>query len=153
MVQSRNNAKIALIRRAKKEDVPREAFIAPDGLSVCLDCWKRWMLTDDRNLSSSRMQLRGGDDLPERDADGNLIKTGYDSNPWEEQYLADNAIGAATGAMIDSLKPMHRWAIYRKCSIVTVWKFPNTDFMAVIIDAEIDLNRMLRKNIATSGLF
>ena len=133
-----------LLRRVKKEESISTAFVKPDGLATCLDCWKTWMLSDDRDLSASRMKLGGGaDEEP----------VGYESDVYAEQRKADIAVGAATGAMIDSLKPAWRWAIYKKCSISTQWKFPQLNFLDVLAAAEADLENKLRKNIATATQF
>ena len=135
-----------MLRRVKKEDFKADSWVKPDGLATCLDCWKDWMLSDDRDLSASRMQFRGG-------AEDDAEKVAYESNPNDEQRKADYVIGAATGAVIDDLKAVHRWAIYKKCSITTVWRFPNMDLIAAVSAAEEVLTEKLKKNIATENLF
>lgn len=136
-----------MLRRVRKEDFKADYFIKPDGLAVCLDCWKDWMLSDDRDLSASRMQLRAGED-EDRDI------TAYESNPNDEQRKDDFKVGSATGAIIsEDLNAVHRWAIFKKCGIATVWKYPNLDFMAVITEAEDDLAEKLKKNLVTANKF
>ena len=133
------------MRRVKKEEIKFDRFIQPDGLEYCLACWKDWMLGDDRDLSASRMQLRGGTDDKE--------VAGYESDPYREQRIADNIIGEATGAMIDDLRPQHSWAIKKVAGITTVWRFPQLDYMETAIDAKIQLEIKLRRNIATAIKF
>jgi hypothetical protein len=62
-------------------------------------------------------------------------------------------IGEATDAMIDSLRALHRWSIYKKCGIASVWKFPSADFMMTLIDAEEELRLKLKNNVATAASF
>jgi len=139
--------------RIKAGNVQRETFIAPDGLDVCIDCWVLWMGSDDRDLSASRMKLAGGDELPDRDADGNIIKTAYENNPYDEQYKADIKVGEATGTMINGLRKHHKWAIHKRANISTVWAYPNLVFFDVLLEAEKELEILLRKNIDTAHKF
>jgi hypothetical protein len=136
------------MRRVRKEEVQIDAWVKPDGLNVCLECWKDWMLSDDRDLSASRMQLRGG-----AEDDDDQARAGYDSDPYAEQRKADYKIGEATGAMIEGMKPAWRWAIYMKCSVATQWKFPQLDYLTVLAEAETCLTEKLKKNIATAIQF
>lgn len=133
------------MRRVKKEEVKLDHWIKPDGLAYCLDCWAAWMLSDDRDLSASRMRLHGGAD--------DRGHEGYEHDVYAEQRKADFKIGEATNAMIDGLKPAHRWAIYRRCNITTQWSFRQLDFTQVLVDAEEVLGQKLRQNIATATLF
>ncbi len=179
MAQSRNNQKVKVRQLARvSKDGTRtiyefsgasnapvtvevsylsdQPYAAPeaDGLNVCLDCWRRWMLSDDRDLSASRMKFESREVLPDMlDADGNAIRLAYETNPYDEQMKADNAIGMATGVMIDGLNKWQRWAIHRKCAVINVWDFPKLDYMATLIDAERELEIKLRKNIATATQF
>lgn len=134
-------------RRVKREDIQVPTIVKPDGLSVCLECWKSWMLSDDRDLSASRMRLEGGA------LDDSERHEGYESDPYEDQRRADMKVGEATGAMIEDLKPAWRWAIYKKCSISTVWNFPSVDFLSCLIDAQVELESKLRNHIATATQF
>lgn len=139
--------KPVVVRRVRKADVKVDTWIKPDGLNTCLECWKNWMLGDDRDLSASRMLMRGGSD----DADAQA--RGYENDVYAEQRKADCIVGEATNAMIDSLRQVHRWAMHKKCGIVTVWNFPGVDFMATVADAEFELEKKLRNNIATATQF
>jgi hypothetical protein len=133
-----------MLRRVRKQDVQHDTFAKPDGLNVCLGCWKDFMLSDDRDLSASCMKLRNG-------AEENAV--GFETDVYAEQRKADMKIGEATDAMIDSLRHVHRWAIYKKCGISTVWNFPSADFIQMLIDAEEELTKKLKINIATANLF
>ena len=133
-------------------DTPSE-FVKPDGLNECLECWKLYMSSDDRNLSASRMQLSNDDD-DARDADGNLVRDGYQSDPYEEQHVDDMRIGKAVWTIIEEdLKSSHRWAIHKACGIVLVWDFPKLDYMATLMDAHAELEVRLRRNIVTAVKF
>ena len=126
-------------RRAPKQDSP--AFVRPDGLEYCLECWKGWMRGDpDRDLGTVTMRGLTGDDSRNIDAG-------------EAQQDNDNRIGAATDAAISDLTTIHAWAIRRSCSITTVWKFPNANFIEVAAEARDELTKKLKKNICTSVLF
>lgn len=133
--------------RVRKEDVQIHPVLKQDGLSICLECWKTWMLSDDRDLSASRMRLDGGY------ADEDRELAAYESDPYEEQRRADMKVGEATGAIIEDLKPCWRWAIYRKCGISTVWNFPLVDFLSCLADAQAELESKLRVHIATATQF
>ena len=132
--------------RVRKEDVDIPPPIKQDGLSICLECWKLWMGSDDRDLRASRMQLGSG-----REDDDELI--GYESNPYDEQRRADMKIGEATGIMIEDLRPVRRWAIQKKYGISTVWNFPTADFLSCLADAQAELESKLRTHIATATQF
>lgn len=127
------------MRRVKKEEVKFESWIPQDGLTYCLDCWRSYMSRNDADLGASRMKLTGAAaDQPD---------------VHERQYLADLKIGAATDAMIDSLKPVHRWAIYRVCRVTTQWNFPSANFPDTLRAAEDSLREKLQKNIETRTYF
>lgn len=135
-----------MLRRVRKEEFDSApVFNRQDGLFVCLDCWKQYMLQDDRDLSVSRMQLRRGDKMTD--------PAGYESDPYYEQHKEDLRIGEATNTMINDLKACWRWAIYRKCSITTVWNFPSVDFLACLEDAQAALESKLRVDITTATQF
>lgn len=134
--------------RVKREDVQIQSIHKPDGLAVCLECWKDWMLSDDRDLSASRMKLEGGED-----DDEDHEREGYESDPYGEQRKADMKVGEATGAMIHDLKPVWRWAIHKKMGVSQVWNFPSVDFLCSLADAQAELERKLRANIATATQF
>jgi hypothetical protein len=141
------NAETKTVRyRVRKDDVQIQPIPKQDGLDVCLECWKLWMGGDDRDLSASRMQLGSG-------RDGEEMPEGYESNPYDEQRIADMRIGEATGAMIEDLKPVWRWAIYKKCGISTVWNFRSADFLSCLVDGQAELESKLRNHIATATQF
>lgn len=131
-----------MLVRVRKSDIQSPPYQKPNGLQYCLECWKQWMQSDDRDLSTSHMQLTGGDE-----------KVAYESDVNDEQRKADGKIGAATDATIESMPRIHVWAIYRKCSITTQWNFPNASFLDVAEQAEINLTNKLKNNIATAVLF
>jgi hypothetical protein len=135
-----------MMRRVRKEDVQIAVLEKPDGLVYCLDCWKTYMQGDDRDLSASRMKLHARED----DEDP---PEGYQSDPYGDQRKADLRVGEATDAMIDSLKRISNWAIYKGCGLATAWHFPNADFGIVFATAKDELEEKLRKNIVTSHKF
>lgn len=135
-----------MLKLVKREDIKQDAWIKPDGLDYCLDCWKIYMGKDDRDLSSSRMTFGGG-------VQDNAGTVGYESDPYIEQRRADLRIGEAAGAEIEEMKEFHRWAIYMKCGIATVWRFPNSNFMDVAVAASEELTRKLKLNVATRIYF
>lgn len=130
------------LRRVPKQEAMTDTFVRPDALDVCLDCWKTWMHGDpDRNLSAKTMSgLTGYGD-------------GHGISADEAQQVRDNQIGAATDAMIDSLRHIHRWAIYTSCSMTTTWKFPRADLATVAEEAKKELQNKLKNNCCTSVLF
>lgn len=128
-------------RRVRRAEVCPTTFAKPDGLDLCLACWKDWMTGDqDNDLGVKTMRGLAGEG-----------ENGPDI--YEAQQLADHRIGAATDAMINSLDRIHVWAIYRSCSIASVWQFPNADFLAIAAEAKTQLTEKLKKNVCTSTLF
>jgi hypothetical protein len=129
------------LRRVRREEIRNTAFTRPDGLELCLACWKDWMTGDqDNDLGVKTMrgltgEGEGGPDI------------------YEAQQVADQRIGAATDAMINGLSRIHVWAIYRSCSIATVWKFPNADLLAIVAEAKEQLAEKLKQNVCTATLF
>jgi hypothetical protein len=142
-----NREKQVVRYRVRKEDVQVSAAVKKDGLAECLECWKDWMLSDDRDLSASRMKLHAGD----RDEDEEL--EGYESDPYAEQRRDDMKVGEATGAMIEELKPVWRWAIHKKMGVCQVWRFESADFLSSLEQAQAELERKLRNHIATAMKF
>lgn len=131
-------------RRVRASEVKVDAYVKPDGLEYCLDCWKRWMHGDaDRDLGAKTMRGLAGDS----DAYG----AGLSVHDAQEQE--DNRIGAATDAMIESLTQLHKWAIYRSCSMATAWRFPNADLIAISAEARDELSKKLRQNPCTAIRF
>jgi len=129
------------LRRAPKV-APFVAHPRPDALALCLELWKAWMGSDsDKDLGAKTMRGLVGDGGP------------YAPSMHEAQQASDIKIAEATDAMIDSMKRIHVWAIYKSCSIATPWRFPNAAFEQVAEDARADLALKLRKNICTAVLF
>ena len=128
--------------------VPARAVVAvtawtdPDPLDLCLELWKHWMAGDsDRDLGAKTMRGLSGE------GDGH----GIDLH--EAQQANDIRIAQATNAAIDSMQRLHVWAIYRACSLATVWRFPDASLMDVAAEARAQLGEKLRKNICTGLLF
>jgi hypothetical protein len=144
-----NREKEAIRYRVRKSEVQEHPAIKQDGLAICLECWKDWMLGDDRDLSAARMKLHA----PADDEDEDGIPIGYESDPYEEQRKADMRIGEATGAIIEDLKPCWRWAIYKGCGVSTVWRFDSVDFLSCLAEARAELESKLRNHIATATVF
>lgn len=130
------------LRRVRRADVVKQAFVKPDGLEICLACWKDWMTGDqDRDLGVKTMPgMSGEEGIGEVDLH-------------EAQQEADNRIGAATDAMINSLPRIQISAIYRSCGIATMWQFPNADILTVAAEAKEELSKKLKNNVCTARLF
>jgi hypothetical protein len=111
-----------------------EPWITPEPLDICLDYWSTWMGKSDLDLD---MQVGSDRDV-------------RCSNPHQRR---ETEIAEAVDAMIQSLKPVERWAIYRSRGISTQWNFPNANFGDSVVQAERALEEKLRKNIATRSLF
>ena len=113
-----------------------------DPVDLCLEMWKGWMASaGDRDLGAKTMRGLSGE------GDGH----GVDLH--EAQRASDMRMAEATDAMINSLSRLHIWAIYRACSLATVWKFPNADEVDVMFEARGELEARLRRNICTAVLF
>jgi hypothetical protein len=129
-----------MLRRVRKEEVVTNNYIQPDGLDLCLELWKVWMSRADIDLGcKGQRSLRGEGD-------------GYGDDDAQTQRR-DNEIAAATDAMINSLRACDRWAIYRMCSITTVWNFPLLNYLETAQGAKAALEKKLKENIATRTLF
>ncbi|MFZ3286565.1 MAG: hypothetical protein WA191_06915 [Telluria sp.] len=130
------------LRRVRKSDFSAPAFAQPDGLDLCLDCWKAWMGRDDTDLGiKSQTTLRAeGDGYGDQDT---------------SQMRRDNEIALATDAMVRSLCRSHQWAIRRKCGVArgNVWNFPQLDYIVEAQDASEELEKKLRVNVVTRLLF
>lgn len=129
------------LRRVRKAEVAPQSFVKPDGLDTCLACWKDWITGDqDTDLGMKTMRGLAGEGVNCPDI-------------YEAQQDADQRIGAATDAMINSLSRIHVWAIHRSCSIASVWRFPNADFPTIAAEAREELTAKLKKNVCTATLF
>jgi hypothetical protein len=135
--------------RVARDEVRRDDPFAPqDGLNYCLECWRHWMHTDDRDLSVGTMRIDYIQEGPRRASPAEI----------EEARLADERrrdmkIGEATGAMIDSLKPIHQWAIYKSVGLSRVYRFDSADYFDHLLLAKLELIEKLKKNVATRFQF
>jgi len=131
------------VRVVKAAPVLRvDPWTKPDPVDLCLELWKNWMAGDsDRDLGAKTMRGLSGE------GDGH----GVDLH--EAQQANDIRIAQATNAAIDSMQRLHVWAIYRACSLASVWRFPNASLMDVAAEARAELAVKLRKNICTAVLF
>lgn len=116
-------------------------------LQLCINHWREWMHHSDRDLGAKGQSglLKSADE-----------HQGYDDGGAAGDAAAARAsreIAMATDAMIDSLPRHYKAAIYRSCSIASVWRFPNLDFMATLPLAEAELREKLAKNVATRAFF
>jgi hypothetical protein len=132
------------LRRVRREEAAKHTFVKPDGLELCLDCWKTWMARDpDRDLGIKTMTGLAGEESEDRTP----------PDIYEAQQANDDRIGAATDAMINSLSRIQIAAIYRACSIASVWRYPNADLLAIAAEAKDELTIKLKKNVCTATLF
>lgn len=129
--------------------IPVDPWVPPDPLDVCLECWKSWMGRSDADLGTQRQKLlAGGDEEGEKEREVDL-----ESAAAAAEQRRENEIAEATDAAINSLRACDRWAIYKMCSLSSVWNFPGLDFMHAAIGAKAKLAEKLRENIATRALF
>ncbi len=129
-------------RRVRKGEIQRKSQDNQDPFDYCICSWKEWMYGDaDRDLGLKAM--------------GGLISNadGYGTDPAEQDQARDTRIAIATDAMIDSLKLIHRWAIYESTGVATAWKFPNANLITTYEAARQELEGLLRKNVCTGVLF
>lgn len=113
-------------------------LLPPEPLDICLGCWAGWMGRSDRDLGAHTLRYQVATETTDPDA---------------AYRRRDNEIGEATDAMIKSLTTVQRWAIYRKCGMTSVWRFPDSSYIAVHDEACAELVKKLRINIATRILF
>ncbi|MBC7860300.1 MAG: hypothetical protein H7Z39_16325 [Burkholderiaceae bacterium] len=125
------------MRVASKIEV--SAFHRPEPLDLCLDIWMQWQRRNDMGLGwRGRAALYEGESA----ADSEQLYDNMDSN-------AAEAVEAVMGGL-----PRHLdWAIRRRCGIATVWRFPNLDFAQALAEAEGELKKKLKNNIATRNFF
>ena len=123
------------LRRVRKAEAQQSTIRAVDPYATCMACWVDYMRTDDRDLGAGGMKLTG-EGANERDLH-------------EQQRAADLKIGEAVNAMVDSLAMRDRWAIYKSQGIASAWRFPNTRYEDVLMDARDELEKKLRNNVAT----
>ena len=107
-------------------------------LDECLSLWADWM----RSKSVFHGQPK-------------LLQI-FASNPLDyQQELAvmDERAARAVDAMIDSLSTQHHWAIYKRCGMSSVWKYERLNFETTLAEAEIELEKKLKKNNALVQYF
>jgi hypothetical protein len=127
----------------KAEMVEMDRVNTPDGLEICLECWKQYMHSDgDRDLGAKTMSGLKGDDS---------YSNGMDI--YDQQQASDLKVGAATDAMIDSLPLRYKWAIYKLTSIGYSYDYPQDDILFVGPAAKQLLSDKLKNNCCTSVLF
>ena len=127
-------------RRAPKEKpAANQAFHQADPYALLLACWVDYMRVPDLHLSGGGMRLIS--DAPP------------DATVGEAQYIADLKMGESVNAMVDSLAAIHRWAIYKSQGISSVWRFPNANYETVLLEARDELEKKLRKHVATRLYF
>jgi hypothetical protein len=130
-------------RVTKAEVIAMDRVNTPDGLEICLDCWKQYMHSDgDRDLGAKTMSGLKGDD-----------SYGNGMDIYDQQQASDLKVGAATDAMIDSLPLRYKWAIYKLTSIGYSYDYPHGDVLLVGPAAKEALRDKLRNNCCTSVLF
>lgn len=133
------------VRAADVKRVERDDDSDRIGLEKCLECWKIYISSDDRYGRAKGMSLPQG--AIDEDAEG------YASD-LNDKILKDNMeIGAETNGAIDSLQPSHFYAINKKCSVSTQWKYPSLNYAATVLDAEKELVIMLKKRLVTAKQF
>lgn len=125
------------MRVAHKIEV--EAFHKPRPLDLCLDLWMQWQRRSDAGLGWHRRSA---------------MMEGESSSDSEQLYDSmDNAAAEAVEAMMVGLPRHLDWAIRRRCGIATIWRFPNLDFSTALVEAEAELEKKLKNNIATRNFF
>lgn len=108
-------------------------------LDVCLDLWLRWQHRPDVGLGWR----------------GRSVSLESDSAASSDQLYdrMDNQTAEAMEVMIGDLKVQHNWAIKKRCGLSTVWRFPSLVFADVLIDAEMELEKKMKINLATRNYF
>lgn len=123
---------------ARKIEISERQKESP--LEVCLAIWLQWQRRDDTSIG-----WRGRSALLEGDAHADSQQL-YDS--------MDNNAALAIEAMISDLRPAHLiWAIRRRCGLANVWRFPSLVFADALEQAETELEKKLKNNIATRTFF
>jgi len=131
-----------MLRRVTKQEYQAQSNIRPDAIGYCLECWRYHMSgTQAANLSARPMGgLTANED-------------GYGHDPHEAQLAQDAKIGAATNACIESLKPRHKWSVYKTLGMGQVMQFNFADLLHTYDEAKAELERLLKKNFDTGYLF
>lgn len=121
-----------------KRDIPINNIVFTP-LDRCLDLWVRWHDRDD-----SCIGWRGRSVALESEAAASSDQL-YDR--------MDNETAEAMDAMIGDLKIQHSWGIKKRCNISSAWRFPSLVFFDVLLEAEAELVKKMKKNIATQIYF
>lgn len=132
--------------RTRRETWQSPQSTKAEPYAFCMACWVDFMTVDDRDSGASRMNLHSRDEEDKEDGD-------YRSDPYSEQRKADLKTGEAVNAMVESLTIEHRWAIHKSQGMTTQWRFPNADYMQVLLRAQQELERKLRNNFTTGIYF
>jgi len=114
--------------RVRRTAPPALAFNRPDPSSLLMDCWASFTHTNDHDLGSRGMKLKG---------EGGAERV----DPNEAQRLADIKAGETVNAMVDSLTIQHRWAIYKSRGISRGWRFNNANHEEVLSAARDELKQ------------
>lgn len=115
------------------------AFHARSPLDLCLDIWMQWQRRSDVGMGWHR---RSAMLESESSADSEQL---YDD--------MDNNAAQAVEAMMSGLPRHLDWAIRKRCGIATVWRFPSLVFAEALAEAEAELEKKLKNNIATRNFF
>lgn len=127
-----------MMRVARKIEVSERQKESP--LELCLAIWLQWQRRDDTCIGWHRRSA-----MLEGDAHADSQQL-YDN--------LDNNAALAVDTMISDLRPVQLiWAIRRRCGLASVWRFPSLVFADVLVDAELELEKKLKNNIATRTFF
>jgi hypothetical protein len=123
-----------------KRDIPIH-HITFTPLDKLLDMWIRFQRRGDN---------RGNGGFKGRDS---ILQS--DSLRDSEQLCdaVDEEVAQGVDACISSLTAQHSWAIKKRCNIASVWRFPSLDYESTLMIAEFELERKLKRNIATANYF
>lgn len=123
-----------------KRDIPiNEIQFSP--FEKLMDIWGRFHRRTDNKGSGG---YRGRDSLLRSESLRDL----------EQLCDADEEEAAeAIETSVNSLAAQHSWAIKKKYGIASAWRFPQLDYASTVEQAEKELDKKLRKNIATSNYF
>ena len=136
-------ARVAHQASAAARVIPGAAKVEATALDYCLDVWVRWQRRDD-----TRLGWRGKSAMLESDytEDEEIDSEALYSN-------MDTKVAEAVEAMMRDLPRYQDLAIRRRCNIARVWNWNPLTFADVLKEAEMALEGLLRKNIATRSFF
>jgi hypothetical protein len=142
-VEEKSIAQFARCASAAARAIPVAARVETKALDYCLDVWLRWQRQDDTRLGwRGKSAMLESDYTEDEDIDSAAVYSDMDTR-----------VAEAVEAVMRGLPRYLDWAIRRRCSVATVWRFPSIDFVTVLPEAEAALENLLRKNIATRSLF